>query len=66
MIPPPPPIIFLHFNMFSKTKVENILGLFFNTLNLTFYLATMTSAAMKIRLITDKNVSHIITCIYAL
>ncbi|KAI9359782.1 hypothetical protein BD770DRAFT_442374 [Pilaira anomala] len=52
--------------MFSKTKVENMLGLFFNTLNLTFYLVTMTSAAMKIRLTTDKNVSHILTCLYAL
>ncbi|GAA5799276.1 hypothetical protein HPULCUR_004686 [Helicostylum pulchrum] len=33
--------------MFSKTKVENILGLGLNALNLSLYLMTMAASVMK-------------------
>lgn len=51
--------------MFSTTKVENILGLAFNTINLGLYLVAMAAAIMK-AVVEHINVSQLLTCIYAL
>ncbi|KAI8068949.1 hypothetical protein BDF21DRAFT_425805 [Thamnidium elegans] len=49
--------------MFSKTKIENILGLGFNALNLSLYLMTMAASVMK-AVMEYRDISHILTCIY--
>lgn len=60
-------LLFLFFQvyMFSKTKVENILGLGLNALNLSLYLMTMAASVMK-AVMEYRDVSHIMTCTYGL
>lgn len=55
----------LYICMFSKTKVENILGLGFNTINLSLYLVAMATTVMK-AVVQHPDVSQILTCIYGL
>ncbi|GAA5807856.1 hypothetical protein MFLAVUS_001235 [Mucor flavus] len=49
--------------MFSRTKVENILGLGFNTLNLSLFLMTMAASVMK-AVMEYRDISHLLTCVY--